>query len=160
MQEKQIISQHDDIVLTMKRLAFQIAENHVDDDHIILIGLNERGTFLSTQLQNYLKEIISGSVSQYSLFVSDSMIIPKIEPLNSSVIIVDDVVNSGYTAMKIATQVFEQGVKSIETAFLAERTHRSFPIQANYVGLSISTTLKDHVYFDNSNPNQLNLYLA
>jgi len=77
-----------------------------------------------------------------------------------TIIIVDDVVNSGYTAMKAVAYFFENGCSQIETAFLAQREHLNFPILANYVGLSIATTLKDHVYFDNSNPEQIQIYLA
>jgi len=77
-----------------------------------------------------------------------------------TIVIVDDVVNSGYTAMKTVAYFFENGCNQIETAFLAQREHLNFPILANYVGLSIATTLKDHVYFDNSNSQQIQIYLA
>jgi pyrimidine operon attenuation protein/uracil phosphoribosyltransferase len=69
-------------------------------------------------------------------------------------------VNSGFTAMKSIAHFFEMGCKQIETAFFAKREHLNYPVLANYVGLSIATTLKDHVYFDNSNSTQLQIYLA
>ena len=75
------------------------------------------------------------------------------------VILVDDVLNSGKTAFVACSRIFEQGVAGLETVFLAERSHRVFPILANYVGITVATTLQDHVYFDNTSKDNLELYL-
>jgi len=42
---------------------------------------------------------------------------------------------------------------------LAQREHRDYPIQANFVGVSIATTLQEHVFFNNEDPGDLQLYL-
>ncbi len=164
MPEKQIIRNHEDILLVIKRLSLEIAENHVNTKQLFLVGLNDRGFFiaesLKTELQSILLELNIHSVQmnvqrdellQESCFTNIKQ---------SAIIIVDDVVNSGYTAMKSISHFFTMGFEVIETAFLAQREHLSYPVLANYVGLSIATTLKDHVYFDNSNPTQIQLYLA
>ena len=38
--------------------------------------------------------------------------------------------------------------KAIKTVTLVDRKHRRFPIKANFVGLSLSTTLQDRVEVD------------
>jgi len=55
--------------------------------------------------------------------------------------------------------LYEHGFDTIRTAFLAEREHRNYPIKADFVGVSIATTLQEHVFFNNENPGDLQLYL-
>jgi len=55
--------------------------------------------------------------------------------------------------------LYEHGFDTIRTAFLAEREHRNYPIRADFVGVSIATTLQEHVFFSNENPSDLQLYL-
>lgn len=164
MSEKQIIRNHSDILLVIKRLALEIAENHVDTKNIYFIGLNDRGFFLANALHLELNTILPNRVlKSIQMDIQNNHLTPKSEISdieNSAIIIVDDVVNSGYTAMKSVAHFFDMGCKIIETAFFAQREHLNFPVLANYVGLSIATTLKDHVYFDNSDSNQLQIYLA
>ncbi len=164
MLEKQIIRNHGDILLVIKRIAIEIAENHVETKQIYFIGLNDRGFFLANALCSELTVILLNTkIKSMQMDIQNNHFIPanEISDLeNSAIIIVDDVVNSGFTAMKSIAHFFEMGCKQIETAFFAKREHLNYPVLANYVGLSIATTLKDHVYFDNSNSTQLQIYLA
>ena len=164
MLEKQIIRNHGDILLVIKRIALEIAENHVETKQIYFIGLNDRGFFLANALCSELTVILLNTkIKSMQMDIQNNHFIPAHEifdPENSAIIIVDDVVNSGFTAMKSIAHFFEMGCKQIETAFFAKREHLNYPVLANYVGLSIATTLKDHVYFDNSNSTQLQIYLA
>ena len=164
MLEKQIIRNHGDILLVIKRIALEIAENHVETKQIYFIGLNDRGFFLANALCSELTVILLNTkIKSMQMDIQNNHFIPANEisdPENSAIIIVDDVVNSGFTAMKSIAHFFEMGCKQIETAFFAKREHLNYPVLANYVGLSIATTLKDHVYFDNSNSTQLQIYLA
>jgi pyrimidine operon attenuation protein/uracil phosphoribosyltransferase len=78
---------------------------------------------------------------------------------NTTVILIDDVLNTGNTAFKVLSSIYLLGVLKIETAFLAVREHLNFPILANYQGISIATTLQNHVEFDNSEINSLSVKL-
>jgi pyrimidine operon attenuation protein/uracil phosphoribosyltransferase len=164
MSEKQIILNHEDIQLLIKRLSLEIAENHVNGKPVCLVGLNERGYFIANEIFNNLKDILPNqTIETIQMSVSNDQLklTNEIDNIRDvTIVIVDDVVNSGYTAMKTVAYFFENGCNQIETAFLAQREHLNFPILANYVGLSIATTLKDHVYFDNSNSQQIQIYLA
>ena len=64
---------------------------------------------------------------------------------NKSVIIVDDVLNSGKTLMHAASALTQSGAKQINTIVLIDRRHRKFPIRADWVGLTLSTTLQEHI---------------
>jgi len=58
MSEKQIILNHEDIQLLIKRLSLEIAENHVNGKPVCLVGLNERGYFIANEIFNNLKDIL------------------------------------------------------------------------------------------------------
>ncbi len=158
MNTKQIVLQDAEIRITIKRMVLQIAENHVDNTHLLLIGLNERGYFLAQLIQDSLSQVLPKLQVDLRALSMDS----DLEGLNVQsphIIIVDDVLNSGKTAFKAASACLNPDIVQLETAFLAVREHRNFPIDANYVGLSIATTLQDHVLFDNENPQDLRVYL-
>ena len=38
--------------------------------------------------------------------------------------------------------------KTVKTAVLANRDHHTFPIQANFVGISLATTVKEHISYE------------
>ncbi|GIV44773.1 MAG: hypothetical protein KatS3mg035_1896 [Bacteroidia bacterium] len=64
---------------------------------------------------------------------------------NKSIIIVDDVLNSGKTLAYAVHHFLNKPIKNIQTAVLVDRSHKQFPVNANYVGLSLATTLQEHV---------------
>jgi len=164
MDKKRTIAEHKEINLIIQRLAHQIAENHIDSDKIKLVGLNSRGKFVAESLYLELVKIIPNNVFEVGhLDIENYKIQNEFEfsdkEKEAVVILVDDVLNSGKTAFVACSWIFEQGVAGLENAFLAERAHRVFPILANYVGITVATTIQDHVYFDNSSKDNLELYL-
>lgn len=158
MNSKQVILRDSEIRITIKRMVLQIAENYVDMEPLTLVGLNERGSFLAKLIQEGLNEVLPNlEVGLEQLSIIDDM--PAADFRSNNILIVDDVLNSGKTAFIAAMACMNSHVNKLETAFLAVREHRNFPISANYVGLSIATTLQDHVLFDNENPEDLTVYL-
>ncbi len=68
--------------------------------------------------------------------------------VNKNILVVDDVLNSG-KALMYATKLFlNKPVKKLNTLVLVDRSHTRFPIKADYVGLSLSTTLQEHIEAD------------
>ena len=61
------------------------------------------------------------------------------------VILIDDVLNSGRTLSYAVKELLSVDLKKLSTLVLVDRNHNSFPIKADYVGLSLSTTVHDHV---------------
>jgi pyrimidine operon attenuation protein/uracil phosphoribosyltransferase len=76
------------------------------------------------------------------------------------VIVADDVLNSGKTLMHVIQPIVAANPVSLETAFLAERSYRSFPVRADYTGISLATTIQEHVSFDASDPDNMALWLS
>jgi len=73
------------------------------------------------------------------------MDIPVAELQSKVVIVVDDVASSGRTLLYACKPILETLPKKLEIAVLVDRTHKSFPVQADYVGLSLATTLKENI---------------
>jgi pyrimidine operon attenuation protein/uracil phosphoribosyltransferase len=58
---------------------------------------------------------------------------------------VDDVLSSG-TALIYATKHFlDVPLKKFKTVVLVDRNHKKFPIKADFKGISLSTSLLEHV---------------
>lgn len=158
------ILNHQQVCAILRRIAFQIAESHVNSSTLILVGMNERGQFLTSLVAKELAVVLPNLALLIHEVNAESEIAfsegQRKQISGQAVIVMDDVINSGRSVARVVAAYFQAGAKSIQTAFLAEREYRNYPIAANWVGRSVATTLQDHVYFDNSNPESLRVYLA
>jgi pyrimidine operon attenuation protein/uracil phosphoribosyltransferase len=64
------------------------------------------------------------------------------------IILIDDVASSGKTMLYALKPLLEIHPKKIQTLVLVERTHKAFPVQVDYVGMSVATTLEEHIYVE------------
>jgi len=134
------------------RIAYQILEDNLDETEVVLAGLLSRGFRLATRLKNILDKIapfevalISIDLDKESTSLNASLNIPVADCSNKTVILVDDVLNSG-KAMSYAFGLFlDIPLKKIRTVVLVDRNHKSFPIATDFTGLALSTVLKEHV---------------
>jgi pyrimidine operon attenuation protein/uracil phosphoribosyltransferase len=145
-------------------MACEIAEAFSDESELYFVAINERGMAIALELNHELDRILPNcNVSLGNLHVSDDYrwegVVPNMVALTTPVIMIDDVIHSGGTSMQVLVDLYEHGFETIRTAFLAEREHRDYPIRADFVGVSIATTLQEHVFFNNENPSDLQLYL-
>jgi pyrimidine operon attenuation protein/uracil phosphoribosyltransferase len=166
MNPSNTILTHTQISNKLKRIAWQIFENNMDEQKIWVAGIDARGQFIAQQLVTELQKISNFSIHQLSIQLHRNTFEPKFfsdtdfdELGNSTVVIVDDVMNSGKTIVSSFMPLLNRGVRKIELAVLASRSHRLYPIKADYVGISMATTLQEHLLFDNSNPDDLKLIL-
>lgn len=148
----------------LQRLSYEIAESLVEADELYLVALNHRGLCIANEINNDLSRILPNcNISLGNVDVAGDFKWSGVAPSQVSsdipVVIVDDVIHSGNTVMKVLVSLYDYGFKTVRTAFLAERHYRNFPISADFIGISLATTLQEHVYFDNSNPGDLLLYL-
>ena len=137
----------------LQRMAYEILENNIDENRIILAGIPENGTVIARNIQKILSEI--SSIKTELIHISLDKRLPKEVKLdknvdfnNQVVIIIDDVVNSGKTLLYAVKPLLEFQPKKIQTLVLVERSHNNFPVQPDYVGLSISTTLQEHIFVE------------
>jgi pyrimidine operon attenuation protein/uracil phosphoribosyltransferase len=79
---------------------------------------------------------------------------------NRVIIIIDDVANSGRTLLYALKPFLAFQPKKIQALVLLGRSHNSFPVYPDYVGLSVATTLQEHIYVEVSEDKVLGAYLA
>ncbi|MFB6306444.1 MAG: phosphoribosyltransferase family protein [Flavobacteriales bacterium] len=137
----------------LDRIARQIYEHNFEEKRIALIGISERGHTLAKRLKERLDwistlESLDGSLKldkddPLRSEIKVSIVDKDLE--NTSVLLVDDVLNSGKTLMHAAKQLMNIPIKKLTTIVLVDRKHRKYPIKADFVGMTLATTLKDHI---------------
>jgi pyrimidine operon attenuation protein/uracil phosphoribosyltransferase len=134
----------------LRRMALQVVEQNYNETQLILIGIKANGTVIAAKIGQYLKEVFNGNVVTLELSMDKKN--PVNISLNSTmnftgktIVLIDDVANSGRTMLYALKPLLEQLPKKIQTLALVERTHKSFPVDVDYVGFSISTTLDEHI---------------
>ena len=143
----------DQIKKKVRRMAYEIFENYFDEKELILVGIRTQGELLSKLLHRDLKKIHD---IKYHL---GRITLNKKEPLKEAVqldldldsldgkslILVDDVLHSGRTLAFAMKPLLEQNLSRIQVCVLINRDHKSFPVTPDYIGLSLGTTLDEHV---------------
>lgn len=149
-EKKNYILTADQAMMKMRRMAYEILENNGNRQDIILAGVTGNGTVIATIMAKLL-EGISGITCQQLLVSLDKQqpmvvhINPETDIDNKIVILTDDVINSGKTLTYALKPFLQANPEKIQTLVLVERSHTKFPVQANYVGLSLSTFLNEHI---------------
>lgn len=147
-----LILTHEQIAHKIKRIAYQIYENNVEEQSVILAGIAKNGFDLAKKLKVELEKIsdISGILCEVKINKKNPL-----EPIttsvsaeeyeNRSVILIDDVLNSGTTLIYAVRHFLEVPVKQFKTAVLVDRSHKKYPVKADFKGISLSTSLNETV---------------
>lgn len=152
---KTLILNHESITLKIDRIAVQILEHYYDEASITLIGIDDRGSILASKIRDAIAKfkVTEINYSSLSLHKGDvfnhPVVIQKPEAIShKAVILVDDVLNSGKTMAAAVQEILTHQPKSLKVCVLANRAHHQFPIQADFVGINLATTLKEHITFE------------
>lgn len=151
--ESNLILDHDRIRRIVERLAHQIMEEVHTETEVVLAGVFPNGNELAVRLKTHIEARIATRVrlaeirlnKQNPLAGSVDIDTHGADLKGKTVILADDVMNSGKTTAFAIARLLETGAKKIKTVVLVERNHKDFPIKADYVGYSLSTHLHEHV---------------
>tara|TARA_B100000989_G_scaffold204439_1_gene154762 strand:+ start:711 stop:1208 length:498 start_codon:yes stop_codon:yes gene_type:complete len=151
MQKKKIL-ENTQILNKIKRISLQIIESNLDSNKIIICGIEKNGALLAKKICKELdliseKNIIFCSMKINKLNPTENiqLSIDINECKNQSVVIVDDVLNSGKTLTYAVKHFLDIEIESIKTAVLVNRSHKKFPISADFKGINLSSSLQNHV---------------
>ena len=141
------------IDLYLKRIAYQIYENNNEEDNsLIIVGVEKNGKILASKIFNILKSISNFDLTLMSIEINKKNPIKKMfisidkkKCLNKNIIIVDDVLNTGRTLIYAVKYFLEIPVNKVSTAVIINRNHKKFPVKADFKGISLSTSIKEHV---------------
>lgn len=151
----------------IKRMAYEIYERNFTEEEIVIAGIVGEGYEFATRLTNEVRRIsplkvklielrfdVHAPKQSYIEFDGDEIV------LEDHVVIVADVVLNTARTMTFSLQPFLQtGVKKLQVAVVVDRNHRLYPVSADYVGYSLSTTINEHIQVILSRPGEEGAYL-
>lgn len=137
----------------IKRIAYQLAERNFGEKEVVLMGIDGQGFLLAEQLAQQLGTIAPFSTVLRRLTIDKSATVQPPIAIDAdlktlrkkSIVLVDDVLNTGRTLAFSLQPLLTLEVKKIEVAVLVNRSHSQYPIQPTYTGFELTTTLDDHV---------------
>ena len=147
---KTIVIDPEHIQRILQRIAYQIVEQCHNESEVLLVGILPRGKWVSERLAENLAGLTEMQCKVEALDLDDNEAMQSLSSLarGSCVIIADDILNTGSTMMRAATWAMQAGAKRIITACLVDRRHRMFPIKSDFTGLSLATTIQEHLVLD------------
>tara|TARA_R110000868_G_scaffold21640_3_gene89709 strand:+ start:11501 stop:11998 length:498 start_codon:yes stop_codon:yes gene_type:complete len=147
------ILSHQEIQHKIKRIAYQIYEANVNEKEIIIAGIEGGGLNFAKKIEKVLKEITTAEITICKVSMDKTnplrsgvkTSIPEERYANKSVVLVDDVLNSGTTLIYGVHHFLRVPLKQLKTAVLVNRNHKKYPVKADYKGISLSTSSLEQV---------------
>lgn len=149
---KTVILNTKEINHKIRRIAYQIYENNINEKEIIIAGIEKNGYVFAEKIKNNLEKISDIKVSLCNVIVNKKNPLNKIKTdlstddyKNTSLVLVDDVLNSGATLIYAIKHFLDVPLKQFKTAVLVNRNHKKFPVKADFKGISLSTSIQEHI---------------
>jgi len=149
---KSIILTDAQIKHKIKRIAYQVYENNVNEKNIIIAGIANNGFIFAKKLKTEIENISPIKVTLCNVKIDKKQPLNKIETdlLSSeyqdlSLVLVDDVLNSGSTLIYAIKHFLNVPLKQFKTAVLVNRNHKKYPVKADFKGISLSTSIQEHI---------------
>lgn len=158
--ENNIILTNTQIAHKIRRIALQILESNIDEPQIVLAGISKNGFLIAEKLQDIISNYSDVNIILCEVFINKKDLLTDIELsistdqyINYSVVLIDDVLHSGATLIYGVKHFLNVPLKQLKTAVLINRNHKKYPIKADFKGLSLSTSINEHIeiIFDTNN---------
>lgn len=152
----------------IKRIAFQVYERNFMEDTIIFAGVQGSGYAFAqmlradfTEISDLKSDIIQVALNKKTPMQSEVKLDKDIALVeNKTVILIDDVLHTGRTFAYGLKPFLNVRLKKLQTAVLVDRSHKRFPVSADYVGYTLSTTLQEHIDVELNGLGEFNVYLS
>lgn len=163
---KKLILDEERVRQIVRRIAFQIRENNMNSSNLTLVGICDLGFELAG---NIIKEL--SAIDPKLTFEHLRVDLDKTKPRGTvqldqdvknlsgkSIILVDDVLNTGRTLAYSLLALLSADLEKIEVAVLVDRGHPQYPVAATFTGYQLSTTLEEHIEVNLGNKPSVYLY--
>ena len=166
LSEKNIILKNIDIEKKIQRISLQILEDNIDEEGIVIFGISDNGLLIAKKLINHLSKISSIKSNLIKVIIDKDNPIDsikydsKFDINSSSVLIIDDVSQSGKTLQSVISNLLIYKPNKIKTAVIVNRDQTLYPVKVDYIGISLSTSVNNHVSFISDKNNELSVYLS
>lgn len=143
---------HEEIKHKIRRIAYQIYESNVNEKELIIAGIANNGFQFAQRLKKILEEISDLQITLCEVTMNkkapQNTVKTSLNPemyRNKSVVLTDDVLNSGTSLIYGVKHFLEVPLARFKTAVLVNRNHKKYPIKADFKGISLSTSLHEHI---------------
>jgi pyrimidine operon attenuation protein/uracil phosphoribosyltransferase len=148
----------------LRRMALEILENNADEKELVLAGIRESGSVVARCIQQILKAISPVKTELITITLdkknpSDIQLSSTPDFNDKVIIVIDDVANSGKTLLYALKPFLAYHPRKIQTLVLVERSHNSFPVHPDYSGISIATTMQEHIFVEVQGDDVVGAYL-
>jgi pyrimidine operon attenuation protein/uracil phosphoribosyltransferase len=151
----------------LNRMAYEVYEKNYSERELILAGIEGNGYNVAERLEEILKKISPLKIKLFKIKVDKEnpwssdpkSVLTEKDYRDKSVILVDDVLNSGKTLMYAVKLFLDKPLKRLSICVLVDRSHTRYPVKADVVGMSLSTTLQEHIDADFSKKGKEAVYL-
>ena len=164
--KENIILNNFDIEKKIERISLQILENNSNEKKIIFFGISDNGILIAKKIINLINknsnldlEFFKASIKKSEKFSSIEYD-KKFDINNISILIVDDISQSGKTLQFAISDLFKYNPKKIQTIVLVNRDQTLFPVKIDYSGISLSTSVNEHVSFVKDKNDKVTIYLS
>ena len=147
-----IILTHKEIAHKTKRIAYQIFETFVNEEEVILAGIANNGYQFAQKIATELALISDLKVTLCEVKINKqnpqtpiTTSIPSAEYQNKALVLIDDVLSTGTTLIYGVKHFLEVPLSKFKTAVLVDRNHKKYPVKADFKGISLSTSLQEHI---------------
>lgn len=153
MPTKTLVLDNTQIEQRINRIAYELYENNYEEKNIVMAGIAPNGYVLAQRIAKVLQSISPIQVKLAKLEIdkenpfekAPSIDLKPSEMKNKVIVLVDDVLNSGKTMIYGAKLFLDAPVKRLITVVLVDRNHTRYPVKADFSGISLSTTLQEHI---------------
>ena len=150
--DKKKILDYQSIKKKIRRISLQILESNIDRDEIIIAGIDLNGFIIAKKISQEINKISKINIKLCNVKIDKKNPLNDISTSlnfedyqNKSLVVIDDVLNSGTTLMYSVKYFLNTKIKSLKTAVLVDRNHKKYPIKADFKGLSLSTSIQSKV---------------
>lgn len=163
---KNLILNNSDISKKIQRIALQIIEDNFEEFEVKLFGISNNGNSIA---QKIVKNIEKRSDLKTELI---QVILDKGNPTESidfdeefdikgkSILIIDDVLQSGITMQSVISNLIKYKPKKIKTVVIVNRAQTLFPVKIDFSGISLSTSVDETINLIIEQNGEINFYLS
>ena len=152
MEDSKVIINDSQIRSKLKRISYQILETNLQNSVLVIAGIESNGYLIAKELKKILNKLSNIEVILCKVKIDKNnprkpveTSISKDKYSNKSIVLVDDVLNSGSTLVYAVKHFLEVELSQFKTAVLVDRNHKKFPVKADYKGISLSTSIQNQV---------------
>lgn len=157
---KRVLMESDDLARSIGLLAAQLHRDFPHDPELVLLGIRTRGVYIAGRLAARMLEAHKQAVQVGTLDITlyrDDLSSLGPQPVvghsdvefdvdSRNIVVVDDVLYTGRTIRAAMDEIVDFGrPRLIRLLVVVDRGLREYPIQADYVGMTIQTTPSEMV---------------